>query len=398
LLAAGALSLVLLAPSAAAARAPAPQIGARSAVLVDARDGHVLYRREPRARRSIASTTKLMTALISLEHLGLRKRLRATAYRAAQAESRIDLSPGERISVGDLLRALLLESANDAAITLAQGNAGSVRLFVEQMNERARELGLTDTHYANPVGLDQAGNFSTALDLSRLARRLLRNETFAEIVDLPRARLGTGSRPRMVENRNDLVARVPWIDGVKTGHTSDAGYVLVGSGTRKGVRLVSVVLGSSSEAGRDADTLALLRYGFGFYRRVRPFRARAVLARARVRFYGGRSVALVPRGPARVTVRRGQRVRTRVEAPQELEGPIGRGVKVGTVSVFRAGKRVRELPLVTAEAVPEAGTVRKLGRYQAVFVILLVVAIVAIATRRRRRARKRGAPPRRVVT
>ena len=119
------------------------------------------------------------------------------------------------------------------------------------MNDRARRLGLNDTHYANPVGLDDPGNYSSAADLSRLARRLLRNDVFATIVDCRRARLTTRRPREIVTNRNDLVARVPWIDGVKTGHTVKAGYVLVGSGTRKGVRLVSVVLGEPSQARRD---------------------------------------------------------------------------------------------------------------------------------------------------
>ena len=202
----------------------------------------------------------------------------------------------------------------------------------------------------------------------------------------------------MVDNRNRLVARVPWIDGVKTGHTGQAGYVLVGSGSRKGAQLVSVVLGSGSEAGRDSDTLALLRYGFGAYRRVPAVRAGQELARAQVRHYGDRSVGMVAPRTARVTVRRGQKIRTVVRAPEELEGPIERGAGVGSVGVFRGGELIRQVPLVTAEAVPEAGIVRKLGKYLALFAVLGLVLLVALATRRRARARKHGARPRRVVT
>jgi D-alanyl-D-alanine carboxypeptidase (penicillin-binding protein 5/6) len=367
--------------------------------VVDARDGHVLYQSAPHARRPIASTTKLMTALLALERFPLRKRLRASDYHAAEAESRINLRPGERISVGDLLRALLLESANDAAVTLARSSAGSVERFVDEMNERVQELGLADTHYANPIGLDEPGNYSSALDLSRLARVLLKNETFAEIVDLPRARLGTGDHPRTVDNRNDLVARVPWINGVKTGHTLDAGWVLVGSGTRKGAQLVSVVLGDGSQAERDTDTLALLNYGFSSYRLVRVIRPRERLARARVRFYGGRSVDLVALHPAGVTARRGQRIRTRLEAPDELKGPIPKGAEVGSVTLLRAGKRVRVIPLVTAERVPGAGLIRRLGEYLLIPALAALVAIAAISRRRQvRRARKRGGGRRRVLT
>ncbi len=344
-----------LAPSSSAA-ATRPQPAARAAILVDAGDGHVLYSRAPRSRLAIASTTKLMTALLTLEELPLRRRLAAAPYDPGPAESQIGLRPGERLATVDLLQALLLESANDAAVTLARGVAGSVPRFVTSMNARARRLGLSDTHYANPIGLDDAGNYSSALDLSRLARRLLKNDVFATIVDSPTGRLSTGARERIVSNRNDLVARVPWIDGVKTGHTVMAGNVLVGSGTRKGVRLVSVVLGEPSQARRDADTLELLNYGFARYRRLRPLRAGETVAAARVADHGGREARLTVARDVALTVRRGERLRTVVAVPAELHGPLEKGDRVGEASILRGGKLVKTAAVVTAESVPSAGT------------------------------------------
>ena len=177
------------------------------------------------------------------------------------------------MTVSDLLEALLLESANDAAVTLARGVSGSTRRFVAAMNRRARRLGLADTSYANPIGLDDPDGYSTARDLAALAARLMRNRRFARIVDTPAARLASGARPRVVENRNLLIASNPFVTGVKTGHTLRAGYVLVGAaGTRRTGRVVSVVLGEPSEAARDADTLALLRWGLTRFRRVEPLR------------------------------------------------------------------------------------------------------------------------------
>ena len=393
-----------LASPSAAATAPKPEISARSAIVVDARDGSVLYSKKPHSRRPIASTTKLMTALISFQQLPLKRRLTASPYRAGPAESRINLRAGERLAVRDLLLALLLPSANDAAATLARGVSGSVGAFVARMNERAERLDLRDTHYANPIGLDDPDNYSSAQDLSTIARTLLRNKTFAEIVNLPSARLRTGARPRIVVNRNRLVANVPWINGVKTGHTQSAGYVLVGSGTRKGVQLVSAVLGAPSEAQRDADTLALLRYGFSRYHVARPVRRGAEVAKAKVKFYGGREVALVAHRNVRVPLRRGERVRTRVTAPEELEGPLPEGTRAGSVSVIEEGRRVRRLPLFTESAVPEAGFLRKLS-HSLLFWVLVVglAALAALAVRRRsvsrrRRERKGGNRPRRVVT
>jgi serine-type D-Ala-D-Ala carboxypeptidase (penicillin-binding protein 5/6) len=393
-----------LASPSATATAPKPEISARSAIVVDARDGSVLYAKKPHSRRPIASTTKLMTALISFQQLPLKRRLTASPYRAGPAESRINLRAGERLAVRDLLLALLLPSANDAAATLARGVSGSVGAFVARMNERAERLDLRDTHYANPIGLDDPGNYSSALDLSILARTLLRNKTFAEIVNLPSARLRTGARPRIVVNRNRLVATVPWIDGVKTGHTQNAGYVLVGAGTRKGVQLVSAVLGAPSEAQRDSDTLALLRYGFSRYHVARPVRRGAEVASAKVKFYGDREVALVAHRNVRVPLRRGQRVRKRVTAPEELEGPLREGTRVGAVTVFEEGRQVSRLPLFTAGAVPEAGLLRKLAHsflfwlFVAVLAVLAALAFRRRSIARRRRERKGGNRPRRVVT
>jgi serine-type D-Ala-D-Ala carboxypeptidase (penicillin-binding protein 5/6) len=372
-------------PGAAAQSRGLSGLDAESAIVVDARDGHVLYRRNAAESLPIASTTKLMTALLSVERLPLKRRLRAAPYAAGAAESQIGLMRGERMSVADLLRALMLESANDAAVTLARGAGGSVPAFVALMNERAQKLGLKDTHYANPVGLDAAGNYSSARDLAALARVVLRNRFLAETADMPNARLLTGSHPRIVDNRNDLVRRVPWIDGVKTGHTSKAGYVLVGAGKRRGAKLVSVVLDTPSDAARDTDTLALLEHGFGFYRRVPVFRPGRAVAQAEVHYFD-RKVAVEPARPLAVSVRRGEHVRTRVDAPGEVTGPLDAGARVGRATVYVGGRRVRTIALVTAESVPEAGVVRKLAHWLAwPLTAVAVAALAALAVTRRRR-------------
>ncbi len=375
----------------------APKLRADSAILVDARDGHVLYRRAAATRRPIASTTKLMTALLSIERLSLKRRLRAVAYHASGAESLIGLVPGERMSVADLLRALMLESANDAAATLARGAGGSVHNFVELMNHRAAKLHLTHTHYANPVGLDQAGNYSTASDLAALARMVLRNRFLAKTADTPQARLLTGAHPRVVVNRNDLVRHVRWVDGVKTGHTNLAGYVLVGAGLRKGAQLVSVVLGTPTQSARDSDTLALLDYGFRKYSRVAPLQQARPVGEAKVAFFGDRKVALRPARTTALSVRSDERIRTQLSAPGELHGPLAAGSRVGEASVYVDGRLRDTVPLVTAAAVPEAGLVRKVAHFVVRPVTVLVAAglILIFAARRRRRLAAANAARRR---
>ena len=211
--------VALLAPGTGIAQdpnAPPPSLGtAAAAILIDSRDGSVILQKNPGERRSIASTTKLMTALLTLEEARPGDVYEAAPYDALPIESKIDLRAGERMRVDDLLEALLLESANDAAATLAEGVSGSRAAFVEDMNARADELGLQDTSYANPIGLDDPANYSTARDLASLTRRLLRNRRFARTVDLPSAELESGDRPRVVGNRNDLIAAYDFVDGVR---------------------------------------------------------------------------------------------------------------------------------------------------------------------------------------
>ncbi len=400
---AGAVAMVALALVAVPAAHGQPPLrpsldDVAAAILVDARDGTPILEKNPRAQRSIASTTKLMTALLTLERAPFDAVFPASSYRAAPAESKIDLRPGERMRVRDLFEALMLESANDAAAALAEGVSGSRSAFVADMNERAAELGLDDTSYANPIGLDDPLNYSSARDLSLLARKLLRDRRFARVVDSPSATLTSGARSRTVVNRNDLIASVPAVDGVKTGHTTDAGYVLVGSATgSNGAQVVSVVLGAPSEAARNADTLDLLRYGLAQYRRVPVLNENRAVAEAKVA-YRDESVPLVPARSVAITARRDQRIVKRIDAPDELKGEIAAETRVGTVAVLRDGKVVRRVPLLTGEQVPGAGPLRRvasaLGISLTALVLLVIVSIVAITgiqIRRRRRARSQEA-------
>ncbi|HEX5929253.1 MAG TPA: D-alanyl-D-alanine carboxypeptidase family protein [Solirubrobacterales bacterium] len=348
------LAMLCLAGSAAAAERP-PQVDARAWALVDARTGEVVASHAAARRLPIASTTKLMTAYVALQELPLKRILRAAPYEAIYGESLLELEPGQRVSVADLLHGLLMRSGNDSAEDLALAAAGSEPRFVAEMNRRAAALGLADTHYANPIGLDQRGNFSSALDLATLTRRLLRNPVFARIVDSPTALLRSLRPPRRIENSNDLLWMEPWVTGVKTGHTFDAGYVLVASGERKGVELISVVLGVPTEEARYAASLELLEYGFSQYQRRRPVRAGEELADPAIRYSGGELPLLAGRGVV-VGLRRGQGLDVGVRAPAEVEGPLRRGAPLGVATVFVDGRRVATVPLQASRAIPAAST------------------------------------------
>jgi len=372
------VAIVAAAPAQAAERPP--EVGpAAAAIVVDGRNGEVMFAKNVDSRRAIASTTKLMTALLALEQTRPRQVFSAPPYDALPPESRINLRAGERMTVGDLLEALLLESANDAAVTLAEGISGSREAFVADMNERAAELGLDDTSYANPIGLDDPANYSTARDLAVLSRRLMGRPRFRRIVDMPEAELDSGARPRVVDNRNGLVAAYPWVTGIKTGHTIQAGDVLVGAARgRGGAKVISVVLGEPSEASRDADTLALLRWGLSRFHRVGALDPRRPLARADIEYRDERA-ALVPRRPAEVLVREGERIGRRVRAPDELEGPLPAGKRVGSVTVMVDGAPVRRVALVTAAEVPGAGTLRVLTSVVGVPLTLLAGLAILLA-------------------
>ena len=219
---------------AAGAPPPAPAISAPSAAVFEASTGQPVFGRAAGQRRLIASTTKMMTALVTVSSVPLTRVCTAPPYAALPLESQIGLRAGERIDVHDLLQAVMLPSANDAAAALAVCVAGSRAAFVARMNQRAKQLGLLHTHFTTPIGLDAAGNYSTAADLVRLALALRGNGFLRRTMDLPRATLRSGARQRTIVNRNTLVLNVPWVDGVKTGHTNAAGYILVASGTQRG--------------------------------------------------------------------------------------------------------------------------------------------------------------------
>jgi serine-type D-Ala-D-Ala carboxypeptidase (penicillin-binding protein 5/6) len=397
-----------VAPARAGAVAPAraggvalPGISARAAILVEAGSGQELYGASANSRQPIASATKLMTALVTLERVHrLSTIFTQNDYIPDPVDSQIGLVPGERMSVHDLMLALLLPSADDAAEDLAYNvGHGSVASFVGMMNARARKLGLRHTHYSTPIGLDTPGNYSSASDLVKLSRYLLHESPFFKrVVALRGAVLHTGRHVRTVVNRNDLVGKVPWINGVKTGHTLEAGYVLVGSGTRDGMTLISAVLGTPSEAARDASTLALLHYGLDNFRLRAPVRKGRVLARLGVHGRGDLHVGAVAAATFSHVFTRLTRVHLRVRAPDEVTGPLRRHAVIGSVAVFAGRKVVATVPLVLARAVPApkpatAGLDLITRPFTLVLVVVLITTLTILVVFGRGRVRGKRAEP-----
>jgi D-alanyl-D-alanine carboxypeptidase (penicillin-binding protein 5/6) len=369
------------APASASAAGPAPpRLGVRAAALIEESSGDQLYGVNSNSQLAIASTTKLMTALVTLQHTPLGRVFADPDYIPAAEDSQIHLEPGERMIVRDLLTAMLLPSADDAAVDLAYNvGHGSVSRFERMMNAEAGRLGLTHTHYTTPSGLDTPGNYSSATDLVDLASYLLQHEPFFKhTVAQTRAVLRTGNHVRDVVNLNDLVAHYSWINGVKTGHTLDAGYVLVASGTQGGMTLIDAVLGTSSEAARDANALALLEWGFANFGIRTPVHAGAVLARPAIT--GGKpgaQVRLIAASTYTHVFPKAQKVRLRVTAPAQLTGPLPAHVQVGSVAVVAGNRVVARIPLLLNAALPQIKKPKSIASLMVVSVTLFGLLLAA---------------------
>ncbi|MGI9112532.1 MAG: D-alanyl-D-alanine carboxypeptidase family protein [Gaiellaceae bacterium] len=352
---AAAAALVLAVVGAAAP----PRVAADAYVVQNAATGEVLAAFDERERVPIASITKLMTALVTLEHAQLDELVTVSKRAAAVGESSIHLRAGERLTVADLLRAALIQSANDAANALAAHvGRGSVPRFVGMMNAKARALGLTDTHFANPDGLDAPGHVSSARDVTKLARVAMRKPFIRETVRT----VETSVAGRRLVNWNDLLSTFPRLLGVKTGHTGGAGWSEVAAARGPGVTIYATLLGGPTRAGRNEDLAELLAWGLARYRAVWAVDGERVYARARTA-YGQPSVRLVAAKPVLRVVRIDRTLVERIVAPVEVALPMRAGQRLGEVRVLDRGKVIASSPLVAADAIERPGRVGRVGFY-----------------------------------
>jgi D-alanyl-D-alanine carboxypeptidase (penicillin-binding protein 5/6) len=358
LLLALAAAFVSAAPHASAQ--PAPPADATSVLVANAATGEVLLARNADSRVAIASITKLMTALVALDHARPGDMVTVGPLASTVGESSVELRRGERISVRDLLAAALIQSANDAAFALAAHvGQGDVPRFVRLMNAKARELGLADTRFVRPDGLDVPGHHSSAEDVLALARAAMRRPLIRRLVRMDSGRIAGG---RTLFAWNDLLGKFPGLVGVKTGHTAAAGWCQVALARRDGVGIYAVVLGSRSRAERNEDLVELLEWGFEQYVRVEVVAPDRTYAVADVPFSDER-LALRPAAGARVIVRAGRPLLEEVVAPAVVALPVRRGERLGEIRVREGDRVVARQPLVAAAAVTEPGLDDKAGWY-----------------------------------
>jgi D-alanyl-D-alanine carboxypeptidase (penicillin-binding protein 5/6) len=346
---------------AASSTAGAPPVSAAAYVVVGGPDGAVLAQSASRAPRAIASITKLMTAVVTLEHARLADVVTVDPRAAAVGESTVFLRAGERLTVRELVLATLIPSANDAATALAlYVGDGSVSRFVALMNARARALGMRDTHFVNPHGLDARGHVSSARDVVTLLRVALRNPVIRKATATQSVTISGG---RTLETTDDLLGELPGLIGGKTGHTNDAGWSQVAAARGRGFVVYAAVLGDPTEERRDADLAALLRYGLGSYAPIVAVSATRTYAEAGTG-WGQPSVRLVaPRSIVKAT-RTGRPLVEQIVAPTVVSLPVRAGQRLGVVRVLDGTRVVAVSPLVAAQDITRPGAVAR-ARYYA---------------------------------
>lgn len=313
----------------------------------------------------MASTTKMMTALVAVERSRPEEQVRVTASAAAVGESSAELVAGERLRMRDLLSGVLIASGNDAATAVADAVGGSDAGFVRLMNARAVSLGLRNTHFANPHGLDAPGHYSSARDLATIGEALMGVPELRALVANRTAVIPgpDGRGRRLLESHNLLLDIDPDADGIKTGQTDGAGYSLVAHATRTrlGVDLYAVILGSTGETQRARDAKRLLDWGFRQYARPVLVDRGRPMVRVAVRDRPGVTLLLRSGGtPMRATIRLGRPVRQAVEAPAEVVAPVVKGQVVGRVVIRQDGRVLGTRPLVADADVDGPGIMERL--------------------------------------
>ncbi len=320
-----------------------PRINARAAVLMEAESKQVLYSLNPQQKLPNASTTKILTGIIALERTSLDEKVFISQRAASTGEQSIGMKPGESMTVKDLLYALLVYSANDAAVALAEHVAGSLEGFMEIMNQKAMELGATGTHFANPHGLDEKDHYTTALDLALIGAYAMANAEFRNIVVTDQYSIL--SPPRTFSNHNKLLKIYPYANGIKTGYTGGAGKCLVGSAKKNGITLISVILNDDNYFN---DTAQLLEYGFNAFVKIIYAEAGDQLAEIQVGAYPERRVKAVVRDELSIYVRRDKLINYTgytISYYAWLPYPVRQDQELGSLKAEVEGVRV-EAPLL----------------------------------------------------
>jgi D-alanyl-D-alanine carboxypeptidase (penicillin-binding protein 5/6) len=344
----------------------APKLQATGYLLIDATNGEVLVEHNAEEPLPPASLTKMMTAYIAEREIAEGRasfddKVPVSVKAWKTGGSRMFIREGTEVRLEDLLRGIIIQSGNDASVAVAEYIAGSEDVFADVMNQTAVSLGMTNTQFKNSTGLPQEGHYTTAKDLAVLAARTITD--FPDTYSIYQEKNFTYNGIKQA-NRNSLLFRDPSVDGLKTGHTEEAGYCLVASAERDGFRLISVVMGTSSEKAREQETTKLLQYGFRYFSGKTVFEAGQPLPESarKVWFGEAETVELAPTTPLYVTLPLGREsaIQATLDAPEALDAPLDAGAVVGTVQIKLGDRILAESPVAVAESVSEGGLFKRL--------------------------------------
>lgn len=339
----------LAAPVAASKPLSKPQIAAPAAILIDAKSGNILYSKNAEQKRSIASTTKIMTGILAVENISPADTITASKRAAAVGESEIYLSEGEVMNAENMMYALMLRSANDGAVAIAEKISGSVENFSVLMNKKAKELNMKSTNFTNPHGLSNGTHYSTAKDMSKLAKYAMKNEKFRQIVSTKKKSIPWPGKPyqRMAENYNKLIGSYSEATGVKTGYTNSAGYCLVSSAKRGDREVIAVVLGARSSDDAAKQSRSLLEWGLSLKNKILVNKNKIY---ANLRVSDNEVIPLIAKSPKRALVPEGTTYKTFVVADKSIEPPIEKGQTVGKLEIVSdSGESLGSVPLMAKE-------------------------------------------------
>ena len=345
-----------------------PKINSKYAIVIDRENKTILYGKNEKTKTKMASTTKIMTSLIVIENTNLNDIVEISGKAAGTGGSRLKLSKGDKISVRDLLYGLMLRSGNDAAVALAEYVGGSIEGFAELMNKKAIEIGLENTHFVTPHGLDSEEHYTTAYELAILTDYALKNETFANIVNTKTCNISINGYSRTIGNTNELLGNLKGVYGVKTGFTNGAGRCLVTSIKREDLDIICIVLGADTKTTRTKDSINLIEYVFANFQKVdieskiiEEFENWSNINSGRIvikkGIKNGIDLKLEEYNLKTYTIRNNTENKFKIEINTKLNliAPVEENVKIGELVLYYDNEIILHIPILTNEKVRKKG-------------------------------------------
>ncbi len=336
----------------------------KSAILIEKDTGEILYEKKSNDRLPPASMTKIMTLILIMEALEngkikLDEKVRVSEYAASMGGSQIFLEAGEEMTVEDLLKGVAVASGNDASVALAERIAGSEKAFVQKMNEKAKNLGLKNTHFVNTTGLPADNHYSTAHDMAMMAKELLKYEEITKYTSIYEDYLRKGTEDEFwLVNTNKLVKFYKGVDGLKTGYTSEAKYCLTATAKREDMRVIAVAMGADTTKKRNTDISKMLDYAFSQYNTKPVYERHQTIDDLKLLRAEDEKIEIVTEDKVSLLIKNGEEISDMeevIEYDKNLTLPIKKGQQVGTLKVKVNGKVVSETPLVVQQNVEQAG-------------------------------------------